>query len=194
MCKKGGAPASAPNTWRVTESPGHVECLLCPGSAPPRPRGWASLTGSAALLGASFLCGGSVPLDLLQRGFDKPSIFSLPASLLPLCSREAPGCPACAYLSLQSSLFPLESGPLPAEAHSGEPPPPASWGRPRVGWGGMEELQEETRVDGPACPGQSVSKNRELRPRHGFQAQHCCLPVVKWGLWPLIPWGPWRIK
>lgn len=59
---------------------------------------------------------------------------------------------------------------------------------------GMEGLQEETQVDGPACPGQRVSKSPELRPRREFQAQCCCAPVVKWGLWPLIPWEPWRIK
>lgn len=58
----------------------------------------------------------------------------------------------------------------------------------------MEGLQEETQVDGPACPGQRVSKSPKLRPRREFQAQCCCVPVVKWGLWPLIPWEPWRIK
>ena len=47
-----------------------------------------------------------------------------------------------------------------------------------------EGLQEEIWVDWPACLGQRVSKSPKLRPRCGFHAQHCCVPVVKWGLWP----------
>lgn len=184
-----------PGTWWVTESPRRVTGARSLVQGRSR-RGHAEGLLRLALLPSSALAFFAVcqSLWICSRG-DLTSPASSVCQLLFLhCVAErllgaqlAPVClckPVCSFENQFPSPQRLTVVNLPHLLPGGV-----------RGWGGwVEGLQEETWVDWPACLGQRVSKSPKLRPRCGFHAQRCCVPVMKWGLWPLIPCGPWRIK